>query len=300
MPSLHQEASRPGPQGRTIWTELGHLRSALRYAAEKNLIDKAPKIYRPERPAPRDKRMTRDEILRFLDVCEFPHIKLFAILAITTAARSGALLGLTWDRVDLEGALIHLGDPGRARTNKGRASLPMNSTARAALAEFTVGTHLRIRDRMGRRACGVDQEGHPQRGRSCRPTLGYRTRLPALRRLLHGRGWCPDGGDRAIPRSFGQPSYGKGLRPVQPDASAKSRRRLGVRSEFAPSRRSARKECSLVQLNQTCERHEHETTTFAVCFADRKPRKTRPSSKTPPFTREGSQVQSLSRPPLSH
>ncbi|MGB7090659.1 MAG: helix-turn-helix domain-containing protein [Methylovirgula sp.] len=91
-----------GRKDGTIWTELGHLRSALRYAAGKKLIAEAPKIYRPERPAPRDKRMTREEILRFLDACEFPHIKLFAILAITTAARSGALLGLTWDRVDLD------------------------------------------------------------------------------------------------------------------------------------------------------------------------------------------------------
>jgi integrase len=128
-----------GRKDGTIWTELGHLRSALRHAAEKNLIDKAPKIYRPERPAPRDKRMTRAEALRFLDACGFPHIRLFAILAITTAARSGALLGLTWDRVDLEAGLIHLGDPSRARTNKGRALVPMNATARAALAESYKG-----------------------------------------------------------------------------------------------------------------------------------------------------------------
>ena len=36
-----------GRKDGTIWTELGHLRSALRYAAEKNLIDKAPKDLSP-------------------------------------------------------------------------------------------------------------------------------------------------------------------------------------------------------------------------------------------------------------
>ena len=42
----------------TIWTELGRLPSALRWAEDKKLIDRAPKIYRPSPPPPRDLRLT--------------------------------------------------------------------------------------------------------------------------------------------------------------------------------------------------------------------------------------------------
>lgn len=51
----------------------------------------------------------------------------------------GALLGLTWDRVDFEGGRIFLADPARAKTKKGRALVPMNATARVALSEAHTG-----------------------------------------------------------------------------------------------------------------------------------------------------------------
>jgi integrase len=123
----------------TVWTELGHLRSALRWAEKKDMIAKAPTIYRPAQPAPRDKRLTKAQAKAFLQACEFPHLRLFVTLAICTGARSGALLGLTWDRVDLDAGMIHLADPARAKTKKGRASVPINRTARKALEEAQRG-----------------------------------------------------------------------------------------------------------------------------------------------------------------
>jgi integrase len=120
----------------TIWTELGHLRSALKWAEKKNLILKAPAITRPERPPPRDKRLTRDEAKRFLAACEVPHVRLFVVLALTTGGRMGALLDLTWDRVDFDRGQIRLDNPMRRKTNKGRALVPMNQTARQALLEW--------------------------------------------------------------------------------------------------------------------------------------------------------------------
>lgn len=125
-------------QGRsdgTIWTELGRLRSALKWAEGKGLIIKAPKIYRPERPEPRDKRLTRKQIGDFLKACAFPHIKLFATLAVTTGARMGAILDLKWARVDFAQGTIAFRDPDRQRTKKGRATVPINEQARKALME---------------------------------------------------------------------------------------------------------------------------------------------------------------------
>lgn len=98
---------------------------------------------RPERPPPRDKRLTRAEARRFLDACDLPHVRLFVTLAITTAARMGAILDLTWDRIDLDRGLIHLNDPERRRTNKGRATVAMNQMARQALTEARQGSTTR-------------------------------------------------------------------------------------------------------------------------------------------------------------
>ena len=129
-------------QGRadgTIWTELGHLRSALKWAEKKNLIVKSPVITRPERPEPRDKRLTRADSRKFLAACDMPHVRLFVILAMTTGARMRAILDLKWNRVDFEQSIILLHNPERARTNKTRATVPMNATARKALLEAREG-----------------------------------------------------------------------------------------------------------------------------------------------------------------
>ena len=109
-------------QGRsdsTIWSELSRLRSALKWAENKRLIDRAPKIWLPAPSPPRDRRMTREQVSAFIAACTLPHVKLFAILAATTGARMGAILSLTWDRVDLERGLIHYQDPAIFRTKRG-------------------------------------------------------------------------------------------------------------------------------------------------------------------------------------
>ena len=129
-------------QGRsdgTIWTELGRLRSALRWAENKRLIDRAPKIYRPAAPPPRDLRLTREQVLTFLSACALPHVRLFVTLAVTTGARMSAVLQLTWDRVDFESGTIRYHDPARTKTRKGRATAPMNTMARNALTEAQRG-----------------------------------------------------------------------------------------------------------------------------------------------------------------
>jgi len=83
--------------------------------------------------------MTREQVSAFIAACDFPHVKLFAILAATTGARMGAILSLTWDRVDLERGLIHYQDPTALKTKKGRATTPINALARGALTEAYSG-----------------------------------------------------------------------------------------------------------------------------------------------------------------
>jgi integrase len=111
----------------TIWSELTFLRAALRWH-DRN----TPAVIElPSKPPPVDKYLTRSEYERLLAKAETPHIRLFIILALSTAGRMTAILELTWDQVDFERELIRLGDGTKRR--KGRATVPMTARAKEAL-----------------------------------------------------------------------------------------------------------------------------------------------------------------------
>lgn len=113
----------------TIKTDLELLRACLRwrYGAE------APNVWIPPASKPRDRWLTKDEARRLVDATDTPHVKLFLILGLSTGARAGAILDLTWDRVDFTHGTIDFRPAGRHQTNKRRTVVPMNATARPAL-----------------------------------------------------------------------------------------------------------------------------------------------------------------------
>lgn len=116
----------------SIHTELGHLQSAFNYARKSQLIDRAPHIWRPAKPAPKERYLDRGEIGRLIDGCGSPHIRLAVVLLLGTAGRVGAVLDLKWDRVDFDRGNINL-RLDDSQTRKGRAVVPMNGMTRAAL-----------------------------------------------------------------------------------------------------------------------------------------------------------------------
>ena len=116
----------------SIHTELGHLRSALSWAEKCRLIDRAPHIERPPKPASDVRPLGDAQIRALIDGCTAPHIRLAVILLLATGARVGAILDLTWQRVDLDRGVIDLRLPDGV-TRKGRAVVPINRMARAAL-----------------------------------------------------------------------------------------------------------------------------------------------------------------------
>jgi integrase len=128
---------RDGVTDATIRTELAALKAALRWAAgkERSIIAAAPTIVMPPRPEPRVRWLTRDEASRLLDACKAHHVRLFVTIALHTGARSGAILALTWDRVDLDNRLLDFREPGKTRTRKRRVPAPINDTLHAALRE---------------------------------------------------------------------------------------------------------------------------------------------------------------------
>jgi integrase len=122
---------REGKSNSTVKTELEALRACLRWHYGKD----APQIVAPPPSKPRERYLTKDERDKLLEHIEAPHVRLFVILALTTGARMGAILDLTWDRVNLKHGTIDFNPPGRDKSNKRRTVVPINSRLREALEE---------------------------------------------------------------------------------------------------------------------------------------------------------------------
>ncbi|MCR6637109.1 site-specific integrase [Devosia sp.] len=111
----------------TILKEINVVRQALNWHGVQGAVFEAP-----SQPPPRDRYLTREEFQRLLDACASPHMRLFMILALSTAGRKGAILQLTWDRVDFERRQVRLAVPGE-QNRKGRALVPMTDRLHAEL-----------------------------------------------------------------------------------------------------------------------------------------------------------------------
>ena len=115
----------------TVLRQLGTLKAALRYAAGNRWIASLPPFKMPVRkPPPRDLWLTREQVATLLSKAKSPHLRLFILLAVSTAARSGAILDLTWAQINFK---EHLIDFGRGWGNKHRAIVPMNNDVYEAL-----------------------------------------------------------------------------------------------------------------------------------------------------------------------
>jgi integrase len=114
----------------TVLRELVTLRAALKWALHEKWIVGVPHIEVPPAPPARDRWLTRDEADRLLQSAQALHVKVFIALGLHTAARSAALLELTWDRVDLVAGVIRLGE---GTGNKRRGIVPINDALRPVL-----------------------------------------------------------------------------------------------------------------------------------------------------------------------
>lgn len=124
-----------GVKDATIWTEMTTLRSALNFAVNMGWIASAPYIRAPQKGAPRDHHLTKDEARALLSAASAPHVRLFIALALATAGRMSAILELTWVRVDMDARRIYLRNPEIEETAKGRATVPINDWLLPALQE---------------------------------------------------------------------------------------------------------------------------------------------------------------------
>lgn len=138
--SYTQQRYSDGVGPGTVHVELGYLRAAVRFArVKRRWITQEPFIPLPRKPEPKDVHLTKDEASRLIDAASGHHVKLFIILALSTAGRAEAILDLTWTRIDFERRKVYLRDPDKPVTIKGRAITPMNETAFRALSEARPG-----------------------------------------------------------------------------------------------------------------------------------------------------------------
>ena len=119
----------------TIIKEIGVPRTALKWAKKLHLAQ----FEFPPTPPPRERHLSRDEFRRLLEGASVtPHVELFVRLALATGARAGALLSLTWLRVDLDRRIIRLAGL-EPESRKRRATVPINDSLHAALLKAREG-----------------------------------------------------------------------------------------------------------------------------------------------------------------
>lgn len=134
----HRRACGAGDE--SIRRDLSVLSAACRRAVKYRKLDHAPPILTLSPAPPRERWLTRKEVARLFRQMRKPHrgkvhshALLFARLALYTGARTGAILDLTWDRVDFEAGLIDFRVPGRRVTKKRRTVTPMTRKVRRML-----------------------------------------------------------------------------------------------------------------------------------------------------------------------
>lgn len=131
--TVAEYAAQRGRKPGTVIRELVTLRAALQWAKREKWMADVPVFRMPVKtPPPRERWLTEDECRRLIDECKHEHLQLFVVLALGTAARSSAILELTWDRVDFHAGRI---DFGEGHGNKRRSVVPMSKRVREALEE---------------------------------------------------------------------------------------------------------------------------------------------------------------------
>jgi integrase len=136
--TAHRREAGAGDE--SIRRDLSVLSAATKRAVKYKKLDHAPPMLTISPAAGRERWLTRKEVATLFRQMRQPvrgkrhrHVLLFARLALYTSARTGAILDLTWDRVNFDAGLIDFRKPGRKPTKKRRTVAPMTPMLRRML-----------------------------------------------------------------------------------------------------------------------------------------------------------------------
>lgn len=112
-------AGRPRAAARR---DLETLRAAIGYwVREYGPVHSPPTVVLPGKPEPRDRWLTRAEAARLARRARLTkHLARFILLGLYTGTRSGALLSMTWDQIDLERGVMRRRAIGMAEDSRKR------------------------------------------------------------------------------------------------------------------------------------------------------------------------------------
>lgn len=128
--ALKADGLSPG----TIKRWLGVIGAALNWAhGRQEITDRPPLIHVRVPDSEGERPATLDELRALCVAASHEHQRRFLLLAMGTAARPGALMELTWDRVDFATRTIAQAVPGVDHGNKRRPRVPMPDALRGYL-----------------------------------------------------------------------------------------------------------------------------------------------------------------------
>jgi len=102
-------------------------KSALNWAWKRGDIASVPyvQLVNPPKPEPKGRPLEVEEVARLLDAASEQHIRVLIAFMVGTAARTGAILDLGLNQIDLEYRLIDLNPKGREQTKKYRPTVKL-------------------------------------------------------------------------------------------------------------------------------------------------------------------------------
>ena len=119
----------------TVRKELGTLQAAINYAHAEGYITTAPRVRLPEKPAARDRWLTRDEVAALIRACrrnpKARHLVRMILVAAYTGTRRDAILGLGFmpstvgGWVDCERGVMYRRAEGATETKKRTPTIPI-------------------------------------------------------------------------------------------------------------------------------------------------------------------------------
>lgn len=123
----------------TLLKELTHLQTAIRFCIKARVLDPghAPFIPMPDKPPPRDRWLTKKEILA-LKAAAVPESRaeIFMHIALATAARRRAIETLEWSHINWQNNMIDFSKSKKRQTKKRRSIVPMQSDLRIYLEKI--------------------------------------------------------------------------------------------------------------------------------------------------------------------
>lgn len=140
----------------TARLELMKLSTALNWAMKATKITVRGNVWLPAKGERKTRHLTRPEFDRFLAGMVAPHARLYALIGLYTCARPGAILDLTWDRVDFMRGQLDLNPAGRAQTSKRRPVVPIGNRLMEAMQDaYAARTSVFVVERAGKQVGNI-------------------------------------------------------------------------------------------------------------------------------------------------